>query len=205
MRHPPATTVSNDDRDAYLGCRPRCAIGFPCVEPLSRDQPPPASVCCPDSKCVAFVTDPNDPSQTVIEVYADSPDYEISLPVASIALPHRTANGIGALYLPSCFALARPLTFQQKSAFEFGNGRWHRHHQPAGRAPRVDRLTAHAEHYQTGATAIKVVHDTQRVRGTPGKPSPAMPSSSHEVAPAAKRLDDPRPQVRRERADGAHR
>jgi hypothetical protein len=30
-------------------------------------------------------------------------------------------------------------------------------------------LTAHAEHDQTDATAIKVVRDTQQVRGTPGK------------------------------------
>ena len=81
------------------------------------------------------------------------------------------AVGCRPLYFPSCFALATPfpLTLQQKSALEFGNGRQHGDHQLAGRAPRVDPLTAHAEHDQTDATAIKVVHDTQQVGGAPGK------------------------------------
>ena len=30
-------------------------------------------------------------------------------------------------------------------------------------------MAAHAEHDQTDATAIKVVHDTQQIGGTPGK------------------------------------
>ena len=46
---------------------------------------------------VSFVTDANDPSQTIIKVYADGPDFEISLLVASIALPRRLANALAAL------------------------------------------------------------------------------------------------------------
>ena len=44
------------------------------------------------------------------------------------------------------------------------------------------RLTAHAEHDQTDATAIKVVHDTQQVRGTPGK---AIRLAGHECVTSA--------------------
>ena len=46
---------------------------------------------------VSFVTDANDSSQTIIKVYADGPDFEISLLVASIALPRRLANALAAL------------------------------------------------------------------------------------------------------------
>jgi hypothetical protein len=50
-----------------------------------------------------------------------------------------------------------------------GDGRQDGDHQLAGRASRVDPLTAHAEHDQTDATAIQVVHDPQEVCGAPGK------------------------------------
>lgn len=46
---------------------------------------------------VSFVTDANDPSQTVITVHARGPYYVISPPVASIALPRRIADALAGL------------------------------------------------------------------------------------------------------------
>ncbi len=46
---------------------------------------------------VSFVTDANDPSQTIIKVYADGTYFEVSPLVASIALPRRLANALAAL------------------------------------------------------------------------------------------------------------
>jgi hypothetical protein len=45
---------------------------------------------------VSFVTDANDPSQTIIKVYTGGP-YDMSPPVASIALPRRIANALAGL------------------------------------------------------------------------------------------------------------
>ena len=46
---------------------------------------------------VSFVTDANDPSQTIIKVYTDGPYDVMSLLVASIALPRRLANALAGL------------------------------------------------------------------------------------------------------------
>ena len=45
---------------------------------------------------VSFVTDANDPSQTIIKVYNGGP-YDVRPPVASIALPRRIANALAGL------------------------------------------------------------------------------------------------------------
>jgi hypothetical protein len=61
------------------------------------------------------------------------------------------------------------LALQQEAAFEFGDSAEHGDHQLAGRVPGVDLLTAHAEHDQTDATAIQVIHNPQQVGGASGK------------------------------------
>ena len=106
----------------------------------------------------------------------------------SIELDHLGGLGacgrLPALVFPILLGLRYPfaLALQQKSALEFGNGRQHGDHQLAGRAPCVDPLTAHAEHDQTDATAIKIVHDPQQVGGTPGK---AIRLAAHQGIPTA--------------------
>jgi len=71
-------------------------------------------------------------------------------------------------WLPALVFSIRPglghpfaLSLQKETALEFGNSRQQGDHQLASWAPRVDPLTAHAEHDQTDATAIKVVHGPQ--------------------------------------------